>query len=71
MYAGHSDVPDVPLGTLDVVWMPLVAARGLVAFRRDRRIHTRPAEVRVFTRPAGSHPVFSAHAVSAARAEAR
>jgi len=49
VYAGHPDLPDVPLGTLDVDWMPLVASRGLVAFRRDRRIHTRPAEVRVFT----------------------
>lgn len=48
VYAGHADLPDVPLGTLDVDWMPVIAARGLVAFRRDRRIHTRPVEVRVF-----------------------
>lgn len=32
----------------DEEWMPLVAAQGWVAFRRDRRIHTRPLEVRVF-----------------------
>lgn len=48
VYAGHPEVPDVPLGTLDVTWMPLVAERDWVVFRRDRRIHTRPAEVRVF-----------------------
>lgn len=48
VYAGHPAVPEVPLGTSDITWMPLVAQRGWVAFRRDRRIHTRPAEVRVF-----------------------
>jgi hypothetical protein len=29
--------------------MPIVAERGWVAIRRDRRIHTRPLEVRVFS----------------------
>lgn len=29
--------------------MPIVAARDWVAIRRDRRIHTRPLEVRVFS----------------------
>lgn len=29
--------------------MPIVAERNWVAIRRDRRIHTRPLEVRVFT----------------------
>jgi hypothetical protein len=48
VYAGHADVPEVPLGTPDIDWMPMVASRGWVAFRRDRRIHTRPVEVRVF-----------------------
>ena len=47
-YTGHPDVPDIPLGCLDVDWMPRVATRDWVVFRRDRRIHTRPMEVRVF-----------------------
>lgn len=29
--------------------MPIVAERNWVAIRRDRRIHTRPLEVRVFS----------------------
>lgn len=48
IFVGHRDLPDIPLGTLDVTWMPIVAERGWVAIRRDRRIHTRPSEVRVF-----------------------
>jgi hypothetical protein len=49
IYAGHPDLPEIPLGTSDVGWMPIVAERNWVAFRRDRRIHTRPREVRVFS----------------------
>lgn len=48
IYAGHPSLPDLPLGLLDIEWMPLVAARSWVAIRRDRRIHTRPDEVKVF-----------------------
>ena len=48
VYTGHPDVSDIPLGCLDVDWMPRVATRDWVVFRRDRRIHTRPVEVRVF-----------------------
>ena len=49
IYAGHSDLPEIPLGTSDVGWMPIVAERNWVAIRRDRRIHTRPLEARVFS----------------------
>ncbi len=49
IYAGHPDLPEIPLGTIDVGWMPIVAERNWVAIRRDRRIHTRPLEVRVFS----------------------
>ncbi|MGH3888479.1 MAG: hypothetical protein ACRDSZ_18275 [Pseudonocardiaceae bacterium] len=49
IYAGHPDLPEIPLGTIDVGWMPIVADRNWVAIRRDRRIHTRPLEVRVFS----------------------
>lgn len=48
VFTGHPDIPEIPLGTPDVDWMPVVARRGWVAIRRDRRIHTRPVEVRVF-----------------------
>ncbi|PZS26178.1 MAG: hypothetical protein DLM61_18840 [Pseudonocardiales bacterium] len=49
IYAGHPNLPEIPLGTSDVGWMPIVAERNWVAIRRDRRIHTRPREVRVFS----------------------
>ena len=49
VYAGHPELPEIPLGIIDVRWMPIVAERGWVAIRRDRRIHTRPLEVRVFS----------------------
>lgn len=48
LYTGHPELPQVPLGMPDVEWMPIVAGLGMVAIRRDRRIHTRPLEVRVF-----------------------
>ena len=49
IYAGHPDLPEIPLGTIDIGWMPIVAQRDWVAIRRDRRIHPRPLEVRVFS----------------------
>lgn len=45
VYPGHPSLPDVPLGTLDVDWMPVVAAQDLVVITRDKRIRTRPAEL--------------------------
>lgn len=48
LYPGHPALPEVPLGTLDLVWMPLIAARDLVVLTRDRRIRTRPAELRAY-----------------------
>jgi PIN like domain len=48
VFTGHPEIPEIPLGTPDVDWMPVVARHGWVAIRRDRRIHTRPVEVRVF-----------------------
>jgi Phage integrase family/PIN like domain len=49
MHLGHPHLPEILLGTIDVGWMPIVAKRNGVAIRRDRRIHTRPLEVRVFS----------------------
>lgn len=48
LYPGHEDLPEVPLGTLDLDWMPVVARRGLIVLTRDRHIRTRPAELRVY-----------------------
>jgi hypothetical protein len=45
LYPGHPELPEVPLGSLDIEWMAVVAQLGLVAFHRDRRIKTRPHEV--------------------------
>lgn len=48
LYPGHEDLPEVPLGTPDLDWMPVIAKRGLVVLTRDRRIRTRPAELRAY-----------------------
>ncbi len=48
LYPGHEALPDVPLGTLDLDWMPIVAERELIVVTRDRRIRTRPAELRAY-----------------------
>ncbi|MEP6814026.1 MAG: hypothetical protein ABI873_00590 [Marmoricola sp.] len=48
LYPGHEALPDVPLGTLDLDWMPIVAERALIVITRDRRIRTRPAELRAY-----------------------
>lgn len=43
-HPGHPLLPDVPRGALDSELIPAVAARGLIAIGRDKRIRTRPAE---------------------------
>jgi hypothetical protein len=50
VHAGHRLVPEVPLGTLDPVWIPAVADRGLVVIARDRRIKSKPAELALLRR---------------------
>lgn len=54
---GHPLVPHLPLGTPDTQWIPMVARAGWVAFVRDRRIRTRPAEAEAF-RAEGLRIVF-------------
>ncbi|MGW6277157.1 PIN-like domain-containing protein [Kribbella sp. NPDC055071] len=49
VYPGHEELAEVPLGTLDVDWMPVVGRYNLVVLTRDRRIRTRPAELRAYT----------------------
>jgi len=48
LYPGHPDLPEVPLGTLDLEWMPLVGARQLIVLTRERRIRTRPIELAAY-----------------------
>lgn len=48
LFPGHEAIPEVPLGTPDLDWMPAVAERGLVVVTRERRIRTRPAELRAY-----------------------
>ncbi len=45
IHVGHPLIPECPLGVLDPEWIPVVAARGLVAIGRDKHIRTRPAEL--------------------------
>lgn len=44
VYPGHEDLPEVPRGTLDDVWLPLIGAFGLIVITRDRRTRYRPVE---------------------------
>lgn len=44
VYPGHEDLPEVPRGTLDDDWLPVIVQRRLVVITRDRRIRYRPAE---------------------------
>jgi hypothetical protein len=48
VYPGHDALPEIPLGTTDLDWMPVIARRDLVVVTRDRRIRTRPAELRAY-----------------------
>jgi len=48
LYPGHDDLPEVPPGTPDLDWMPVLARLDLVVVTRDRRIRTRPAELRAY-----------------------
>ncbi|MGN6126895.1 MAG: hypothetical protein ACTHON_10040 [Humibacter sp.] len=45
LYPGHEDLPEVPLGTSDLEWMPVVGSRHYIVITRDRRIRSRPAEL--------------------------
>ena len=48
IHAGHPLLPEVPLGTVDPAWMPIVAKRGLVVICRDAKIRTKLAERALF-----------------------
>jgi hypothetical protein len=44
VHPGHPDLPDVPLGTLDPDWIPVVAKLKLVVLTRDKRMRYKPGE---------------------------
>lgn len=46
VHVGHPLIPECPLGAADIEWMPNVAARRLVVIGRDKRIRSRPQELR-------------------------
>jgi PIN domain-containing protein len=46
VHVGHPLIPECPLGVLDPEWIPAVAARGLIAIGRDKRIRTKHEEIR-------------------------
>lgn len=48
VYPGHEELPEVPLSTEDLDWLPVVGARGYIVLTRDRRIRSRPAELRAY-----------------------
>jgi hypothetical protein len=44
VYPGHPGLSDVPRGSLDDEWLPVVGARRVVVISRDQRIRYRPVE---------------------------
>lgn len=46
IHVGHRLIPECPYGVLDPDWIPAVAQRGLIAIGRDKRIRTKPEEIR-------------------------
>lgn len=48
LHPGHPALLEVPLGTLDLDWMPVIARLDLIVLTRDRRIRTRPAELNAY-----------------------
>lgn len=46
IHVGHHLIPECPYGVLDPDWIPAVAARGLVVIARDKKLRSKPVEVR-------------------------
>ena len=47
VYPGHVELPEIPRGTLDDEWLPVIASLDLVVITRDQRIRYRPVEKRL------------------------
>jgi hypothetical protein len=50
VHPGHRRLPEIPPGTLDTDWLPIIGKRGLVVIGRDRHIVTKPAELEEYKR---------------------
>jgi len=50
VFPGHPDLPEVPRGSLDDVWLPVIGANRLVVITRDQRIRYRAAEKLMWVR---------------------
>lgn len=48
LYPGHEKLPEVRRGAADLDWLPIVGARGFIVLSRERRIRSRPAELRAY-----------------------
>lgn len=48
VHPGHRRLPEVPPGTLDPDWIPIIGARRLVVIGRDRHIISKPAELAAY-----------------------
>ncbi len=46
-FPGHESVPEIPRGTQDSVWLPVVGTRGLVLITRDTAIRHKPGELKL------------------------
>lgn len=46
IHVGHPLIPECPFGVLDPDWIPAVAARRLVVIARDKKLRSKPVEVR-------------------------
>lgn len=49
LFPGHQDLPEVPTGTLDEVWLPVIGAKSLVLITRDNQIRSKPGELAAYT----------------------
>lgn len=48
VYPGASALPEVPRGSFDDDWLPVIGTRRLVVVTRDQRIRYRPVEKRMW-----------------------
>ena len=46
IHVGHPLIPECALDVLDIDWIPAVASRNLIVIGRDKRIRTKPEEIR-------------------------
>lgn len=48
VFPGHAELPEVPRGSLDDEWLPVIGKQRLVVITRDKRIRYRPGEKRLW-----------------------